>query len=61
MLDDIVKKQLTISSLERLNLETYISPNFMGFFLNDDCAQILKSIAELYVKELLTMSKSTMS
>ena len=41
-----------------LKLERYISPNFMGFFLREDSAAALKSMASQFCRELADLSKS---
>ncbi|XP_042237588.1 protein UBASH3A homolog isoform X3 [Homarus americanus] len=38
-----------------LTLDKYISPNYMGLFLNDQQADILKKLAVTYVKEVAHM------
>lgn len=51
MMEQVVKKQRhTIP--EDLQLETYISPNFMGFFLGQDSATAIKALVAQFVKEL---------
>lgn len=40
-----------------LTLDKYISPNYMGLFLNDQQADILKKLAVTYVKEVAHMRK----
>lgn len=39
-----------------LRLETYISQNFMGFFLNEDSAEVIKSTASRFTRELSQIS-----
>ncbi|XP_034942630.1 protein UBASH3A homolog [Chelonus insularis] len=41
--------------IDRVNLETYISPNFMGLFVADKHAEILESIANRYVNKLASL------
>ncbi|XP_051154247.1 protein UBASH3A homolog [Leptopilina boulardi] len=40
---------------EYINLETYISPNFMGLFVEDKHAEWLKSLAVQYCKKLINL------
>ena len=56
LLQECVEKEQN-SCPEQLKLEAYISPNFMGFFLNEDCESIFKSFAVQFVKGLQDMSK----
>jgi hypothetical protein len=56
LLHECVEKEQN-SCPEQLKLEAYISPNFMGFFLNEDCETIFKSFAVQFVKGLQDMSE----
>ncbi|XP_014487824.1 PREDICTED: protein UBASH3A homolog isoform X2 [Dinoponera quadriceps] len=40
---------------EHIELETYVSPNFMGFFVKDVNAEWLRNIAVCYVNKLATL------
>lgn len=41
----------------RVQLETYMSTNFMGFFLNDECSSVLKQVAGRFIEELSLLCK----
>lgn len=41
----------------RLHLELYTSPNFMGFFVGEDDANLLKRISMQFVKEISDSSE----
>jgi len=51
LMEKVIKNErLTIP--EDLELETYVSPNFMGFFLGQDSAKAIKALTATFVKEL---------
>ena len=57
-LEQVVKQELESSnSATGFMLEPYLSPNFMGLFVPEDNATILKHIALQYVKEVSNASK----
>lgn len=43
--------------IPELRLETYISQNFMGFFLNQDSAEVIKVVASRFARELAQISR----
>ncbi|KAK0083903.1 hypothetical protein PV325_007966 [Microctonus aethiopoides] len=48
-LDNLINRN---ECIERIDLEAYISPNFMGLFVNDEHAKWLEAIAIRYVNKL---------
>lgn len=57
-LEQVVKEELeSNNSTTGFTLEPYMSPNFMGLFVPEDNATILKHIALQYVKEVSNDSK----
>ena len=42
--------------IPEIRLETYISQNFMGFFLNQDSAEVIKVMASRFARELAQIS-----
>lgn len=38
--------------IHEIRLETYISQNFMGFFLNQESAEVIKAMASRFAREL---------
>ncbi|XP_076032213.1 ecdysteroid phosphate phosphatase isoform X2 [Oratosquilla oratoria] len=55
-LSKVVGHMMTSVDLqEPLSLEKYISPNFMGLFLNDSQAEVFKKLAVAFVKEIANL------
>jgi len=60
LMEKVIKNErLTIP--EDLELETYVSPNFMGFFLGQDSAKAIKALTATFVKELASRGKHSNS
>lgn len=57
-LDQIVHQEVDLkNSSDGFTLEPYTSPNFMGLFVSEDNASVLKQIALQYVKEVSNASE----
>ena len=48
---------MQVETVKTLKLEPYVSHNFMGFFVAEEHANLMKHVARQYVKEVSSTSK----
>lgn len=54
ILERLVKQGMP--PVPHLRLETYVSPNFMGFFMDETSASVIKDVTVQFTKELESLS-----